>query len=72
MPDWWEQQHFGSPVIALAGQDLDGDGLTNLDEYDLYGSDPLAASIGETVTYCLNVANTGDLGLEIQSIDFRR
>ena len=27
------------------------------------GSDPLAVSIGDTVTYCYNVTNTGDVTL---------
>lgn len=32
MPDWWEQQVFGS-LTNTAGADRDGDGANNLDEY---------------------------------------
>jgi len=44
IPDWWTQEHFGHPTgqagdHSLAGDDADGDGLTNLDEYRA-GTDP--------------------------------
>lgn len=44
IPDAWMQQYFGHPTglasdHSLAGQDADGDGLTNLEEY-LAGTDP--------------------------------
>jgi hypothetical protein len=41
IPDWWEQRYgFLAYDISDAGQDADGDGLTNLAEYNS-GSDPL-------------------------------
>src|SRR5439155_16455458 len=33
LPDAWEQQYFGNPTNALAADDSDGDGFSNLDEY---------------------------------------
>lgn len=53
LPDWWENQHFGSSTAVNPDEDSDGDGLTNLQEYELYGSDP------NTRPYYVN-ANTGD------------
>jgi len=39
LPDDWEMTHFGN-LDQSAGDDFDGDGLTNLEEYEL-GADPL-------------------------------
>jgi hypothetical protein len=44
IPDWWMQEHFGHATgqagdRSLAGDDADGDTLTNLDEYRA-GTDP--------------------------------
>ncbi len=39
LPDWWEQEHFGSPLAADAGGDEDFDGLTNLGECQ-HGANP--------------------------------
>ena len=42
MPNWWEERYGLNPADPTdAGQDLDGDGLSNLDEY-LARSDPTA------------------------------
>ncbi|HMP72232.1 MAG TPA: alpha-amylase family glycosyl hydrolase [Kiritimatiellia bacterium] len=40
LPDWWELAFFGGPTNAIAHQDYDSDGYTNLEEY-LAGTDPL-------------------------------
>ena len=34
MPDWWEIQYGLNPFIDDANDDLDGDGFTNLEEYE--------------------------------------
>jgi glucose/arabinose dehydrogenase len=43
LPDWWETAYFGNATAALAGADADGDGATNLQEYQA-GTDPLSAA----------------------------
>jgi hypothetical protein len=68
LPDWWEQRYFGSVRAAHPGDDPDSDGLTNLDEYDLYSSVPTAAPIRvdplrgpfPTIQAAINVAQDGD------------
>ncbi|MCP4611552.1 MAG: hypothetical protein GY845_22815 [Planctomycetes bacterium] len=45
LPDWWEQEYFGDPRAAEPDNDPDGDGLTNLDEYEFYSSDPIAPPV---------------------------
>ncbi len=42
LPDAWEQQYFGNPTNALASDDSDGDGFSNLAEY-IAGTDPTSA-----------------------------
>jgi hypothetical protein len=47
IPDWWSQQYFGHPTaeagdLSRAGDDPEGDGLTNLQEYVL-GTNPIIA-----------------------------
>ena len=42
LPDWWEERYFGAIGAAVAGEDADGDGFANADEY-LAGTDPLDA-----------------------------
>ena len=39
LPDWWEKEHFGDPIIADPVDDPDDDGYTNLEEFKK-GSDP--------------------------------
>jgi hypothetical protein len=39
MADWWESLHFGGTGMAAPHDDLDGDSLTNLEEY-FAGTDP--------------------------------
>jgi hypothetical protein len=33
LPDWWEQEYFGSPTAGIRDDDPDGDSLDNLAEY---------------------------------------
>lgn len=42
VPDWWEYECFGSTTGAVAAEDSDGDGLSNLEEYQ-NGTNPNAA-----------------------------
>ncbi len=42
LPDWWEGVYFSSTRGVDPDGDDDGDGLTNLDEYAWYGSNPAA------------------------------
>jgi len=48
IPDTWESQYFGGPTNAVAGQDVDGDHFTNLEEYWL-GTNPTNAASTFTV-----------------------
>jgi len=54
LPDWWEEKYFGDPNIADPNADPDGDDLTNLEEYELYSSDPDAGA------YYVDVNNIDD------------
>ncbi|MHC4676153.1 MAG: right-handed parallel beta-helix repeat-containing protein, partial [Planctomycetota bacterium] len=42
LPYWWEQAYFGDPNSADPCDDPDSDGLSNLEEYELYSSEPNA------------------------------
>ena len=42
LPDWWERIHGLNPFVADASLDLDGDGRTNLEEYNA-GTNPVMA-----------------------------
>jgi len=33
LPSWWEEEYFGSPTVATAEADPDGDGVSNSQEY---------------------------------------
>lgn len=45
LPDDWEQRFFLSVTAAGPDEDSDGDGLSNLDEYQVYGSHPQSSPI---------------------------
>jgi len=40
LPDWWEKLYFGQEGIDDTLADTDKDGLSNLQEYELYSSHP--------------------------------
>jgi len=56
LPDWLENAISGSPTAADPGGDPDLDGLTNLEEYELYSSNPNATPI------YVDIDNQGDPG----------
>ena len=41
LPNWWEMQYFASPTAAVAAEDSDGDGYSNLQEFTA-ATDPQA------------------------------
>jgi hypothetical protein len=45
LPNWWEDLYFGSPTAAVSTADPDGEGQTNIVEYEYYGSNPMAAPL---------------------------
>jgi uncharacterized protein (DUF1800 family) len=68
IPDWWEMKHALQPgSAALAGADSDGDGLTNLQEFQR-GSHPRNADTdgdglldsAESIANALNADSDGD------------
>ena len=58
MPDAWETQHGLNPLVDEAAQDLDGDGISNLDEYN-QGTDPAKAE-GNRAPLAPNIIYPGD------------
>ncbi|GAF82919.1 unnamed protein product, partial [marine sediment metagenome] len=68
LPDWWESKYFLGPNVAHPNSDPDEDGLTNLQEYECYGSHPVVAPIHvnpstgpfQTVQEGLDAAGDGD------------
>ena len=46
LPDWWEMRYFNSIEGADPNDDsFDGDGLPNIDEYEIFASNPISAPI---------------------------
>ncbi len=56
LPDWWELLYFSSTTAAVAGQDSDGDGLTNLQEFQA-GTDPKNSASAFRITDIHREAN---------------
>ncbi len=42
LPNWWEEKHFGPSRNADPAEDSDYDGIANIDEYELFSSNPTA------------------------------
>ncbi len=45
LPDWWEKKYFEDALVAGPNDDPDADTLTNLEEYEFYSSNPIAAPL---------------------------
>ncbi|MEK7675638.1 MAG: CARDB domain-containing protein, partial [Verrucomicrobiota bacterium] len=60
IPDWWEQQYFGSASNCDPEADPDGDGYTNMQEY-IAGTDPLNPASALRITAIREVGNNVEL-----------
>ena len=56
--DWWESLYFGTNTAAVASQDSDGDGMTNLQEY-LAGTDPNDPNSKFSVSIATSISGPG-------------
>jgi hypothetical protein len=67
LPNWWESLHFEDETIALPGDDGDGDGLSNLQEF-IVGTNPKLPNV-----YQANLGMTAaqDTTLQFQTIEDR-
>ena len=66
IPDWWMIEHFGHPTgeeadLSRAGDDADGDGMTNLEEY-LAGTNPNDAN--SALRFSQVIAQNGNVLLQ--------
>lgn len=59
MPDWWEEKHGLNPFVSNLGLDSDGDGVSDLDEYNA-GRHPLQADNWEQSTAATDLPFTTD------------
>ncbi|HOW71196.1 MAG TPA: right-handed parallel beta-helix repeat-containing protein [Phycisphaerae bacterium] len=65
LPDWWERLYL--PPNTSPAIDPDGDGIPNLDEYESYSSDPVAAPI-HVCKGCSSVAPDGSAARPFKTI----
>jgi outer membrane protein assembly factor BamB len=56
LADWWEIKYFGAIELYSGGDNPDWDLYTNLEEYEIHGSDPNVAS----KVYYVDVTNGSD------------
>jgi len=68
MPDFWEQIHGLDPVTDDAHDDKDGDGATNLEEYNA-GTDPGDANDKPPADSCVVISNHTYLSGETARVD---
>jgi hypothetical protein len=69
MPDWWKRIYGFDLSIDVSGDDPDGDGWTNLEEF-LKGSDPTKSNLDpQLVSSGILVPESGEAGVYLQFLD---
>jgi len=69
IPDWWKRIYGIETTIDVSGEDSDGDGWTNLEEF-LRGSDPTKSNLNpQLVSTGIRVPESGEAGLYLQFLD---
>ena len=68
-PDWWESLYGLDPHLAETDNDLDDDGWTNLQEFQL-GSDPSVSNrTPQLITSEIRVPESGEAGMYLHVLD---
>lgn len=69
MPDWWKRVYGLDVALDVSGDDPDGDGWTNLEEF-LKGSDPTKSNLDpQLVSNGIRVPDSGEAGIYLQFLD---
>ncbi len=69
IPDWWKRVYGLDTSIDVAGADADGDGWTNLEEFQR-GSDPTKSNLDpQLVSSSIRVPDSGEAGVFLQFLD---
>ncbi len=69
IPDWWKRIFGLETAIDVSGEDPDGDGWTNLEEFQR-GSDPTKSNLDpQLVSSGIRVPESGEAGIFLQFLD---
>lgn len=69
LPDWWKRIYGLDTSLDVSGDDPDGDGWSNYEEF-LRGSSPLASNVDPTlVSSEIRVSESGESGLFLHVLD---
>jgi hypothetical protein len=69
LPDWWKRIYGLDTSLDVSGDDPDGDGWTNYQEF-VRGSNPLSSNVNpELVTSSITVSESGEAGLYLHVLD---
>lgn len=69
LPDWWKRIYGLETSLDVAGDDPDGDGWTNYEEF-LRGSNPVSSNVNpELITSEIQVSESGESGLYLHFLD---